>query len=163
MRYEAKFTPTPDDIVTGYRMRNGQSDDPWKLCAFAAVLIATVFGTAAYLMEFLAIGIVGVVLVPVAFIPAGMEWNIRRMARKWSQEELRFCFSESGVEFSSSTVQSTHAWSLFTKALLDDRGLLLFTDSVSYSFIPARAFTSGSGYFPRQELKSLLSAKLKKA
>lgn len=161
MRYEAKFTPTPDDIVTGYRMRNRQSDDLWKLCAFAAILIAAVFGIAAYLMEFLVIGITGAVLVPVAFIPVALEWNVRRMARKWPLDELRFCFSEDGVEFSSSVVQSKHAWSIFIKASLDERGLLLFTDPMNYSFIPARAFTSG--YFPRQELKTLLSAKLKNA
>ncbi len=158
MRYEAKFTPTPDDMVTGHRMRNGQSDDVWKLSVITAVLILAVFGIAAYLLEFLAIGIMGVVLVPIAFIAIGMEWNVRRMARKWSQEELNFSLSESGVEFRSSAVQAKHVWSLFTRASLDDRGLLLVWDS-GYWFIPARAFASG--YFPRQELKTLLLANLK--
>lgn len=159
MCYEAKFTPTADDIVTAYRMKNRQSDDVFKLCVFSAALIALVFGVAAYLMEFLAIGIVGAALIPIAFLPAAVEWNIRRIARKWPEDELRFRFSEEGVEFWCCKMQSKQAWSIFIRASLDDRGLLLFTDPLSYTFIPARAFTSGC--FPRQELKAFLSAKLK--
>lgn len=161
MHYEARFIPTPDDIVTGYRMRHRLGDDLLKLCMFAAALVAVVFGVAAYLMAFPVVGILGALLVPVAFIPAAMVWNVRRVARKWPQEEMRFLISDAGVEVHSSVAQTKYTWSVFTKASLDDRGLLLFVHPEVYSFIPARAFTSG--YFPRHELKALLSAKLRDA
>lgn len=158
MRYEARFTPTVEDDVTAHRMRNRQSD-VFTLCVIAAALFVVIFGVAAYVLDFPELGIMGVILAPGAFMPVGLEWLIRRRSGKIPQEELRFCFSEDGVEFASSVAQSKHAWNNFTEACLDERGLLLFTSEFHYSFIPARAFTVG--YFPRQELKSLLAHQLK--
>jgi hypothetical protein len=160
MRYEATFTPTVDDAIAGYRMHNRQRDDVWKLCILGMVGIALVFGVAAVVMDFLLIGIVGVLVGPVAFgSPMLIEWRIRRFAKKQKPEEVRLCLTEDGIEFSSRVVQGKHTWDLITKACLDKRGIILYTGPQNYSFVPARAFVSG--YYPRQELKTLLSAKLR--
>jgi hypothetical protein len=160
MRYEATFTPTVEDVIAGYRMHNRQRDDVWKLCILGMVGIVLVFGIAAVAMDFLLIGIVGVLVGSVAFgSPMLIEWKIRRFANEQQPEEVRLCLSEDGVEFSSRVAQGKHTWDLITKACLDERGIILYTGPQNYSFIPARAFVSG--YFPRQELKALLSPKLR--
>lgn len=159
MRYAAKFTATPEDIVTGYRMRHRHSDDTWKLCLFGAALLLVIFGVAAYLMDDSLIFFVGACTAPAPLFPLLMEWDVRRRAKKTPWHEVQFWFSEEGVEFSSRTLQVKHDWSLIPKASVDERGLLLHTDEINCAFIPSRAFTSG--YFPRQELKELLARKLK--
>lgn len=160
MRHEAVFTPTVDDILVAYRMHNRQPNDVWKLYLMGGVGVAAVFGVAAIVMDFLVIGVVGVVVGTTAFgAPLLLELNIRRFAKKLKPEEVRYAFSEDGVEFSTRLAQVKHTWDLITKASLDDRGILLYTGPLSYSFVPARAFVSG--YFPRQELKALLFSKLK--
>ena len=162
MRHEAVFTPTVDDMLAAYRMHNRQPNDVWKLYLMGGVGVALVFGIAAVLMDFLVIGAVGIVVGAVAFgAPMLLELNIRRFAKKLKPEEVRYFFSEEGVEFQTRLAQVKHTWDLITKASLDERGIILYTGPLSYSFVPARAFVSG--YFPRQELKALLSAKLKNA
>ena len=52
MRYEATFTPEPDDVVVGYRMRNHLGDGWWKLGTVATIFILAMMGLMAWLMEF---------------------------------------------------------------------------------------------------------------
>ena len=159
MRYEAKFTPTEEDALTGYRMFKRQPDDFLKLCAFGGILAVVVFGIASYFLHTFVIGITGI------FVGGGTfgimwlsEWNFRRHIKKSKPEELKFYFTEDGVEFSSSSQQWKYGWNELTKSLIDKRGMLLNVSPESFfTFIPARAFVGGN--FPLQELKSLLSSK----
>jgi hypothetical protein len=162
MRYEAIFTPTADDIVRGFRMRNRQSDDAWKLYVGGGVLLAVIMCIAAYLLNFLQIAWFGVAIAAIAFsAPMLNELSLRRLAKKIDRKEMRYCFTDDGVEFSSDLIQMKHSWDLITKATVDERGILLCAGKINYVFVPARAFISG--YFPRQELTSLLALKLKSA
>jgi hypothetical protein len=177
MRYEAKFTPTVDDVLTAIHMHNQRKDDDnLKLCLYIGIGLAIVFGIAAYFLHFLALGIAGIfmgVFMPIA--PRLMRWtmetsirmedNIRRRSKKFAPEEFKLCLTEDGVEFSNSVVQSSNnlvksknTWDEITKVLLDERGVLLYIGSQGYYFfIPAGAFVGG--YFPLEELKSLVSHK----
>jgi hypothetical protein len=159
MRYEAKFTPTVEDAVTGHRMLNRQPYDYLKLCAFGGITAVVVFGIAAYFLHSLVFGVGGIFVGGgCAGLPWLMEWNFRRIAKKSKPEEQTFYFTEDGFEFSNSVMQSKDTWDKITKASLDGRGMLLYVGSEGYCFfIPARAFVDG--YFPLQELKSLLSRK----
>jgi hypothetical protein len=171
MQYEAKFTPTVDDVLTAIHMHNQRRDDDnWKLCLYIGIGVAIVFGIAAYFLHFLALGIAGIfigVFMPVA--PRIMKWpielgiriedNIRRRSKTFKPDELKFCFTEDGVEFSNGVVQSNYTWDVLTKSLLDERGVLLYLGSQGYHFIPSGAFIGGN--FPLQELKSLVSRKIK--
>jgi hypothetical protein len=58
MRYEAKFTPTVEDVLVGYRMINRQPNDFLKLCAIGGATAFVVFGVAACVVHawILAIG-----------------------------------------------------------------------------------------------------------
>lgn len=162
MRYEAVFTPTVDDVLSGYRMHNRVPDYVWKLYLLGGVGLAAAFGIAAVAMDFPAIAVTGVAAGALGCgAPMLNEWNIRRHAKRFKLEEVRYTFTEEGIEFSSDVAQVKHTWDLITKASLDERGIILYTGPLNYSFVPARAFRAG--YFPRQELKMLLSAKLKNA
>ena len=159
MRYEAKFTDTVEDALRGYRMSNRQGDDFLKLCAFGGVTALVVFGIAAYVLHFPVLAVTGVFVGGgVLGVPWLMEWNVRRLAKKTKHEEQTFYFTEDGFEFSNSFMQSKDTWDKITKASLDERGMLLYVSSQNFCFfIPARAFVGG--YYPLQELKSLLSSK----
>jgi YcxB-like protein len=159
MRYEAKFTPTVEDAVTGYRMLNRQGDDFLMLCVFGGITAVIVFGIAAYVLHFLALGVTGIFVGGgVVGVPWLMEWNFRRRTKKIKPEEQKFFFTEDGFEFSNSFMQSKETWDKITKASLDERGMLLYVGSQNFCFfIPAHAFVDG--YFPLQELKSLLASK----
>ncbi|HEV2437724.1 MAG TPA: hypothetical protein VG077_17150 [Verrucomicrobiae bacterium] len=159
MRYEAKFIPTEEDVVTGYRMHNRQPDDFLKLCAFGGILAVVIFGVAAYLFHAIIIGVTGLVVGIGTFGAVWLlEWNFRRHLKESKPEELRFYFTDDGVEFSTSSQQWKYRWDELTKSLIDKRGVLLDVSLESfYVFIPAGAFVGG--YYPLQELKSLLSSK----
>jgi YcxB-like protein len=159
MRYEAKFTPTVEDVMTGYRMFKRQPDDFLKLCAFGGITALVIFGIAAYVLHFLMLAVTGILTCSsVIGVPWLSEWNARRHLKKSKPEELKFYFTEDGVEFSSSSQQWKYRWDELTKSLVDKRGVLLNVSSESfYTFVPAGAFVGG--YFPLPELKSLLSSK----
>jgi hypothetical protein len=162
MRYEAIFTPTADDIVRGIRMRNRQSDDAWKLYVAGGALLATILCVAAYILNFLQIAWFGIAIAAIAFsTPMLSELSLKRRAKKIERKEVRYCFTDNGVEFSSDVAQVKHTWDVITKAMVDERGILLCAGKINYVFVPARAFVSG--YFPRQELASFLALKLKNA
>jgi YcxB-like protein len=159
MRYEAKFTPTVEDAVTGYRMLNRQGNDFLKLGVFGGITAIVIFGIAACIFHAIPLGISGIFIG--VFIPGVLwliEWNFRRRVKKIKPEEQKFFFTEDGFEFSNSFTQSKETWDKITKASLDERGMLFYIDSQNFSFfIPSRAFVGG--YFPLHELKSLLASK----
>jgi len=162
MRFEAIFTPTADDVVRGFRMHNGQSDDAWKLYVGGGVLFAVIMCVAAYMLNFLQVAWFGVAIAVMAFsAPMLGELSLKRLAKKNERKEMRYCFTDDGVEFSSDVAQVKHTWDLVTKAMVDERGILICAGKRDYAFVPARAFVTG--YFPRQELTSLLARKLKNA
>jgi hypothetical protein len=173
MRYEAKYTPTVEDWLAAIHMHNQKRDDDnRKLCVSIGIGLAIIFNVAAYYLHFLALCIVGIlsgVLMPVGpwlirqvnVFGIRMEDRIRRRAKEMKEEELQYCFTEDGVEFSKGASQSNYPWDVFTKSLLDERGILLCLGLKDLHFIPSRAFIDG--YFPFQELKSLVSRKIKNA
>jgi hypothetical protein len=159
MRYEAKFTPTVEDVLVGYRMVNRWPNDILKLCAFGAVTAVVVFGVAGCVLHAWILGIGGV------WIGAGifgfmwfLEWRVRRAAEKSKPEEVKVCFTEDGIEVSNNIIQNKHSWHEIKKLILDERGVLFSIDSKDRSeffsfFVPAHAFVGG--YFPLKELKLL--------
>ena len=158
MRYQAKFTPTEENALTGYRMHERQPNDFLKLCAFGGIVAAVILGVAAYLLHFLVIGVtglaVGIAVFGAAWLP---EWNFRRHLNKSKPEELTFCFTEDFVEFSTSSGQWKYGWDELKKSLIDERGVLLDVSSESFFvFVPADAFVGG--YYPLHELKAQLSS-----
>jgi hypothetical protein len=169
MRYEARYTPSVEDFLTGVHMQNQRRDnDNRKLCLYIGIGVAIVFGIAACILHALALCIAGIfigIFMPVALpiirwpmeLAIRIEDNIRRRSKKFKQEELKFYLTEDGIEFFNGVAQSNYTWDVFAKSLLDERGVLLFLDSQSYFFIPAAAFIGG--HFPLQELKSLLTSK----
>jgi hypothetical protein len=158
MRYEAKFTPTVDDAVTGWRMLNRQGDDFLKLGVFGGITAIVIFGIAAFILHAIPLGIGGIFIG--VFIPGMlwlMEWNFRRRVKKVKPEEQKIFFTDDGFEFSNGLMQSKETWDIITRASLDKRGILFYIGSQNSSFfVPARAFVDG---FPLQEMKSLLLRK----
>ncbi|GAB5559796.1 MAG: hypothetical protein SynsKO_14430 [Synoicihabitans sp.] len=142
-------------------MQNKQTVETWKLCLLAAGLVLVIFGTAALMLDFLAIGIMGSVLAPVGLVMLLPEWNIRRFVRKSPREESVVVFSEDNVEINIDKTRTNLPWSKIQKVHIDDRGVVMLLDSNNAVFVPARAFVKG--YFPRQELKRLITSKLKKS
>jgi hypothetical protein len=171
MRYEAKYIPTVEDWLTAIHMHNKKRDDDnRKLCVFIGVGLAIIFNIAAYCLHFLALSIFGIlfgILMPlmpwlirqVSDLGIRMEDRIRRRSKEAKEEALQYYFTEDGVEFSKDVAQSNYSWNVFTKSLLDERGILLCLGLKDLHFIPSRAFVDG--YFPLQELKSLVSRKIK--
>ncbi|MBL9206630.1 MAG: YcxB family protein [Opitutaceae bacterium] len=160
MRYEAQFTLTPADMMTGFRMHFRQSDNILKIYLFGAVAVLTLCGVAAYSLQLPIIAIAGAVLTVVVVGTFSLkEIALRRQANRVPAETVSYVFSDVGVEFTSSIAQSKLSWSAFTEARLDERGLVLYTSRMTFSFIPARAFVTG--YFPRAEIKALMAAMLK--
>jgi hypothetical protein len=158
MRYEAKFTPTVESELTGFHVSRRQPDDFLKLCAFGGIFAVVIFGIAGYFLHSIGFGAGGI------FIGGGIfgimwlsEWSFRRHIKKSKPEELKFYFTEDGVEFSTSSQQGKYRWNELTKSLLDKRGVLLDNSEGFCVFIPAGAFVGG--YFPLPELKLLLSSK----
>lgn len=161
MRYEATFTPEPDDVVVGYRMRNHLGDGWWKLGTVATIFILAMMGLMAWLMEFVAFGIMVAVLLPVIFVPRLMEMNVRRTARHLSRAVVQVCFTDDGVEVTTNVGHVKHAWNRFGQVCLDDRGIFLAIDSMRCFFIPARAFPHGG--FPKNEFRTLLAQRSRQA
>jgi hypothetical protein len=161
-RYEARFIPTGDDAVTAYRMDKGQDDDAWKLFLFGAVLLALVFAVAAYVLKFPALAVFGLAIGSATFgVIKLRERQVRSGAPISEAAEVHCYFSDEGLDVARCGSRSRYPWDKITRASLDGRGILVYTVSGGYSFIPARAFPGG--YFPRDELKSFLSSKLKHA
>jgi hypothetical protein len=158
MRYEAKFTPTMESELTAYRVSRRQPDDYLKLCAFGGVLAVVVFGIAGYFLHSMWFGANGIFIGGFVFgIIWLSEWNFRRRLKNSKPEELKFYFTEDGVEFSTSSQQGKYRWDELTNSVLDKRGVLLNNSGGFCVFIPAGAFVGGN--FPFQELKLLLSSK----
>ena len=161
MHFEAKFAPTSEDVITGYRMHSRQSNDVWKAYAIGAALLIVVFAVIAYLMRFFMIGLLGV-----GGAVGGLggfllgEIGVRKQAKQVTGEEVAYALSDEGVEFTSSTTHSRLPWSYFTKVRIDHRGVVLYTKDATYSYLPARAFSSER--FPMEELGAFLATKIKK-
>ncbi|HEU6447744.1 MAG TPA: hypothetical protein VFV23_04830 [Verrucomicrobiae bacterium] len=158
MQYQAKFTPTIEDVLIGFNMHNGRSSDFWKAGVAGGLTAIVVFSIGAFLFHFLMLAIISVIIgVSVGCAQWLAELNIRRVAKKSRFEELTFSFSEEGVGFSNSTTQAKYTWNEIKKTRLDERGVVLDFGALGYLFNPARAFAGN--HFPLQELKLLLSHK----
>lgn len=158
MRYEAKFTPTVDDVLTGYRMSNRRPNDFLKLCAIGSITAVLIFGVAAFILHFPALGISGIFVGAGVFgFPWFAEWRVRHAAEKSKPEEVKVYFTDEGVEVSNIVIQTKRSWHEIKKAVLDERGVLLYVDSLNFSFfIPAHAFVGG---YPLKELKLFMNEK----
>ena len=163
MRYEAKFTPTIEDVLVGYRMLNRWPNDFLKLCAFGGIVAVVIFGVAGCILHAWILGIGGIFIGAGIFgIPWFKEWRIRQAAKKSKPEEVKVYFMEEGIEVSNNIIQEKHSWHEIKKVVLDERGVLFSIDSKDHSaffsfFIPAHAFVDG--YFPLKELKLLTKQK----
>jgi hypothetical protein len=163
MRYEAKFTPTVEDALAGYRMVNRQPNDLLKLCAIGGILAVVIFSIASYILHtwILAIGGVWIGIFTFSIVWL-MEFRIRRAAKKSRPEEIKANFTDEGIEVSDNISQNKCPWGEIKKIILDERGVLISIDLTDHSgfvsfFIPARAFVGG--YYPLKELKLLMKQK----
>ena len=162
MILEARFIPTAEDHVTAYRMHKREGKVARNLYPVAGAALAILFWVIAHFSQRWNMAVAGTILgIITGILPFYVEWRLRRVARKVKAEEVRYRFTDEGIEFWGKFGQAKHTWDLVMKASLDDRGLLLYSGPYSYSFVPARAFSSG--YFPREELKAFLRAKLRTA
>jgi hypothetical protein len=159
MRYEARFTPTVEDVVVGYRMANRQPNDFLKLCAIGGIVAVVIFDVAACILHFAFLGIIGL-LMGAGFYggPWFAEWRVRHQAGKSKPEEIKVYFMDEGIEVTNNITQHKHSWREIKKVMLDERGVLISIDLEDRSgfisfFIPAHAFVGG--YFPLKELKLL--------
>lgn len=158
-RIVAKFVYSPDDAVTAYRMQHSQTSETWKLCALMAGLHVIVFTSFAIALDFWIYSLLGGGLAAGSFLSLIPETRLRRSVEKLPRQEQEIGISERGIEINDNYAQFLQPWSEIKKAHIDERGLLLFFVSEICLFIPARAFIKG--YFPRNELKPLITSQIK--
>lgn len=156
----ASYTPSAEDAVTAYHMHLRRKGPPYLAYLVLAGVMTIILSAVAYWLDvpplpFLSVFMGGVIIL--------LEWNIVRMIRKHYLKgprcKIDVKIDDGNIEIASTESRLSHKLSLITKASFDSRGVLLYTGTENYFFIPSRAFTSSDDL---SALKQILLSEMRK-
>jgi hypothetical protein len=153
---------TDDHVVESYAQHRAQQKAllwlAWPLKALCAAGLLGLLAVGVFAEVYVLIGVSAFFLLLLAVGPRFDYWWTRRRWRRHPQfnELLRIEVTDSDISFATAKSSATVQWSAFAKAVARPRGVLLYSSSWEYYWLPDEAITVGTSSEIRDTLRTKL-------
>jgi hypothetical protein len=151
---------TDDHIVETYAQHRTQQKSlfwlAWPLKAICALGLLALLALGVFAKIYMLIAFAAFLLLLLAVGPRFDYWYMRRHWRRHPQfnEQLRIEVADSGISFATPKSSGTAQWNNYTKAVARPEGVLLYSASWDYYWLPDNAIVEGSAVAARDLLRT---------